>query len=55
MINEISTVFRPEAKNPIDSAGFSGYNVSEVIYLWGMALAFPIIQKEVYGYLWIRK
>ena len=25
------------------------YNASEVIYLLGMAFAFPIIKKEVYG------
>ena len=38
------------SKNLIDLAGISGYNGIEVIYLWGMAFAFPTnIQKEVYG------
>ena len=37
-------------KDLIDLAGISGYNGIEVIYLWGMAFAFPTnIQKEVYG------
>ena len=37
-------------KNPIDLAGISGYNGFEVIYLSGMAFAFPAnIQQEVYG------
>ncbi len=37
------------SKNLIDLAGGSGYNGIEVIYLSGMAFAFPTIQKEVYG------
>ena len=37
-------------KVTIDLAAISGYNGIEVIYLWGMAFAFPTnIQKEVYG------
>ena len=38
------------SKNPIDLAGVSGYNGIEVIYLLGMAFAFPTIQK---GGLWL--
>lgn len=34
-------------KVSIDLAGISGYNGSKVIYLLGMAFAFPIVQKEV--------
>ena len=37
------------SKNPIDLAGISGYNGIEVIYLLGMAFAFPPYKKEVYG------
>ena len=37
-------------KVPIDLAGISGYNGIEVIYLLGMAFAFPTIQK---GGLWL--
>ena len=37
-------------KNLIDLAGISGYNGIEVIYLLGMAFAFPTIQK---GGLWL--
>jgi len=36
-------------KNLIDLAGISGYNGIEVIYLLGMAFAFPPYKKEVYG------
>jgi hypothetical protein len=37
-------------KVTIDLAAISGHNGMEVIYLWGMAFAFPTnIQKEVYG------
>ena len=36
-------------KVTIDLAWISGYNGIEVIYLLGMAFAFPIIIKEVYG------
>ena len=38
------------SKNLIDLAGISGYNGIEVIYLSGMAFAFPTIQK---GGLWL--
>lgn len=37
------------SKNLIDLAGISGYNGIEVIYLLGMAFAFPPYKKEVYG------
>ncbi len=37
-------------KNPIDLARISGYNINEVIYLLGMAFAFPII---IEGGLWL--
>ncbi len=37
-------------KVPVDLAEIRGYNNFKVIYLWGMALAFPVnVQKEVYG------
>ncbi len=36
-------------KVTIDLAWISGYNGIEVIHLLGMAFAFPIIIKEVYG------
>jgi len=49
-VNEIPTVSGLAFKNPIDLAGISGYNGSEVIYLLGMAFAFPTIQK---GGLWL--
>ena len=39
----------PNYKVPIDLAGISGYNGIEVIYLLGMAFAFPPYKKEVYG------
>ena len=40
---------RKNYKVPIDLAGISGYNGIEVIYLLGMAFAFPPYKKEVYG------
>ena len=49
-VSEIPTVSGLAFKNPIDLAGISGYNGIEVIYLSGMAFAFPTIQK---GGLWL--
>lgn len=37
-------------KIPIDSVEILGYTISEVIYLLGMAFAFPIMQ---IGGLWL--
>ena len=49
-VNEISEdVPLLSKKVPIDLAGISGYNGIEVIYLLGMAFAFPPYKKEVYG------
>ena len=48
--NQISIIVRDgNYKVPIDLAGISGYNGIEVIYLLGMAFAFPPYKKEVYG------